>query len=422
MKYLIKIFTKLIQGKDFLFNFLSKVFRFIWQIRKPLVCILHSVVLLFITYWWLNLPFDYDAGEEHLTWFTFIKEQFSMEPEYHVDFDSIVFINIAYDKVLVPVEDAYGIPAGVIPITDREKLDSLLTIINRNNFQKLVFMDIDFDEEYPQDTSLAKSMAKTKNLFIPSTSNPQINKEPVIMGEVSGQKTLVSGDFFKYPYIFQGKQSIPVKFFQFLDNGTFQKSRFLYFRNGKLAFNSIVPNYYFKQFPKYKSDGNINYFDLGTDILTLECDNIEQLLKNKIVIIGALTEYDQHETFVGRMPGVLILLNAYYNLKYGNNEISIWLILIFWLTYLFFSIKILQDKSIIFMEKLKDRLSNFKVIGFILRLASFSIVFVIISILIRLIFDVYLNILLIGIYFALMSDLVSTLRRFKKKRSSETRD
>lgn len=392
----------------------AAVFGVLKKIRGPVFSALHALFLLVVSYLWLNLPFDYDAGEEHLTFFSFIKEQFKRENKLHSDFDSIVFVNIAYDKILVPVNDAIGMPVGHVPITDRDKLNQFLNILSQSNKQKAIFMDIDFSEEFPQDSVLAASMSATQNLFIPVNSNSFIGKASVQMGEVSGMKTLVSGDFFKYPYIFRERKSIPVKLYEYLDGGKFEKDNFVYYRNGKLAFNSIVPNYYFREFPKYSAEGIYNYYDLGADLLPLGKSAIEETVNGKLVLVGAFAEDDQHDTFVGRIPGILILLNAYYNLKYGTNEISYWLILILFLTYLFLTINALENWVVLGLGKFQQWLTNHKVLGLMVRLASFAGIFIVLSAIIKLLFNVYLNILLMGIYFAVFGSVVQYYKTKRK--------
>ena len=388
--------------------------RFLNQHRLTFISIAHSIILLFVSYAWLNLPFDYDSGEEHLTLFSFVQEQFGKDIS-NERADSIVFINIAYDKVLVPVDDALGLPAGREIITDREKLSRLLMVLSEKNLQKLVFLDIDFDKEYPNDSSLASNMVKTANLIIPHTSNSSIINKEIMMGAVSSRKTLLSGDFFKYPYLFDGEASIPVMIFDILDGGNFEKKCCWYVRNRKLAFNAIVPNYYYTKIPKYTAEYENNYYDLGEDFLSMEQEDIEQKIAGKIVLLGDLSEYDQHNTFMGEIPGILIVLNAYLNLKEGNNAISFWLILFLFLVYYILTINTLEDRSLINTSRLREWLSNFKVFGFILKVVSFAGTFWILSIAIKLIFGIYLNILLIGIYFVLLGSCIQFARRLKKK-------
>lgn len=414
MKFSRKIISFIRIVLEALSRIFFRVVRFLFLIRLTLICIVHSVLLLFVTYAWLNLPFDYDAGEEHLTIFSFVKEQFDKEHDSINNRDSILFVNIAYDKTLEPLNDILGLPAGQQLVTDREKLSRFLDVINKENTHRLVFLDIDFDTEYIQDSVLAASMVKTKNLFIPTTTNSLLKETGVGMGAVNGRKTLVSSDFFKYPYIFEKEASIPVKLFELLDNGTFEKQGSTFWRNGKLAFNSIVPNYYFKKFPKYNASLENNYYDLGADILSLDDESVAQKFSGKIILVGDFTEYDQHNTFMGEIPGLLILLNAYFNLKAGNNEVSVWMILFFFLIYLALNLSIIEDKSLLNFTKLKEWFAKYSVLSFLLRLLSFAVIFWGLSILIKMVFNVYLNILLIGIYFAFFSSLVKAIQKRRK--------
>ena len=59
--------------------------------------------------------------------------------------DSILFINVCYDKELVDYEEN-GIPVGKYVITDREKLLRLLTQAKEANNYRYIFLDVIFEE------------------------------------------------------------------------------------------------------------------------------------------------------------------------------------------------------------------------------------------------------------------------------------
>ena len=58
--------------------------------------------------------------------------EIAIRPEEQAVPDDVLFINISYDKELVPVYDEYGMPMGNIDVTDREKLWKLLCAAERN--------------------------------------------------------------------------------------------------------------------------------------------------------------------------------------------------------------------------------------------------------------------------------------------------
>ena len=55
--------------------------------------------------------------------------------------DSILYINVCYDKELVPYEEQ-GMPVGNTVITDRKKLLTLLTEAKKADNYRYIFMDV----------------------------------------------------------------------------------------------------------------------------------------------------------------------------------------------------------------------------------------------------------------------------------------
>ena len=82
--------------------------------------------------------------------------------------DSILFINVCYDKELVPYEEE-GMPVGQAPITDRAKLLKLLTAAKEANNYRYIFMDVLFDGKYetPIDSALFATIMSMDRLVIP---------------------------------------------------------------------------------------------------------------------------------------------------------------------------------------------------------------------------------------------------------------
>ena len=82
--------------------------------------------------------------------------------------DSILFINVCYDKTLIPYEEQ-GMPVGNTVITDREKLLSLLTEAKKANNYRYIFMDVCFEEglETEADSALFHTIASMDRIVIP---------------------------------------------------------------------------------------------------------------------------------------------------------------------------------------------------------------------------------------------------------------
>ena len=92
--------------------------------------------------------------------------------------DSILFINVCYDKELVPYEEE-GMPMGQAPITDRAKLLKLLTAAKEANNYRYIFMDVLFDGKYetPIDSALFDTIMSMDRLVIPQHKGTELADE-----------------------------------------------------------------------------------------------------------------------------------------------------------------------------------------------------------------------------------------------------
>ena len=106
-------------------------------------------------------------------------EQFKAlsDPDNGSDLDEYIFVNIAYDRQLVPVYDEYGFSKGVIDVTDRKKLDLFLNQLNNNH--KYVLLDVLLSEKYQSeyDSLLITSLLNTERISISRSSTTNLIDE-----------------------------------------------------------------------------------------------------------------------------------------------------------------------------------------------------------------------------------------------------
>jgi len=110
---------------------------------------------------------------------------------------------------------------------------------------------------------------------------------------------------------------------------SYHKSGFKTYENGHFAFNTIIPQMYYRKNDLIRSDEKgkkANLFHLGE---LLNVDSISTYISGKYVIIGNFMT-DQHSTYLGSLPGPLILFNTYLTLQYHSIRVySLWLVFLY---------------------------------------------------------------------------------------------
>ena len=119
--------------------------------------------------------------------------------------DSLLFVNVAYDKEFVEATDEYGLPVGQTQITDRQKLLQLLQELKRRNDYKYILMDIFFDEEThtSADSVLFATICSMPRIVIPRHRDGKLANEALYAkaGMADYTTTYKEAGFVKYPYL-----------------------------------------------------------------------------------------------------------------------------------------------------------------------------------------------------------------------------
>ena len=130
-------------------------------------------------------------------------------------------------------------------------------------------------------------------------------------------------------------------------------------------------------------------------------------------MIGDLQERDIHQTLVGNMPGVIILLNIFLTLKESENLIKPLFLFILFITFFLISLDVFSEKSILERKYIK-KLSRHRVGKFFARLFKYIVYLIISSVIIYVLYNVHINILIMAIYFKLVDSLLTKVRSRKK--------
>lgn len=295
--------------------------------KSLIVSAINAFVVFILCYTIDNLPYSFVGDATLGQRFDQVKQFVSSKDE---DIPSdLLLINVAYDRELVDVTDDFGFPKGNIDITNRSKLLELLTRLNNSHY-KYIVLDVSFSNEHKteQDSALFNLIHKMKRIVVAKSEKIE-TADSILLDKArySDYSTHISeSNFVKYEYIRNGEPTLPYQIYLDLGGDEIHSFAGLYFFKGRLANKSIVLRYPIKIWNKYvlNSSSKImaepQYYNLGSDILDTDIDT-SSLTKDKIVVIGDFSENDIHDTYIGKIAGPIINLNAFYALT--NDNLSI---------------------------------------------------------------------------------------------------
>lgn len=252
--------------------------------------------------------------------------------------EDVVFINVANDKQLVDVADEFGIPIGNAAITDRAKLESLLSLIQSSADYQYVLLDVFFEEGYQTDadSALFSRIGDMGRIVIPK------HKDGSIASAASMEKaafadyntSINENDFTKYQLFQKDGPSVPLRMYSDKTGRTVKRKAFWYADKCALSRKVVFPKMYVRVDSPYRSDGQKAYLNLGADILDYaEEQDWTAFFSGKIVVIGSFTGEDIHTTYAGDLPGCLINYNVFLSLMKGQHKIPFVLIIVYSLIF-----------------------------------------------------------------------------------------
>ena len=379
--------------------------------------ILHAVVLVIATLWLLQQNYTYGDERFVIRWSSIIKKMvFKIDDK--PPRNDLLFINTSYDNMLIDRLDDDGFQIGNQVITDREKLARLFEIMrNSNSNHKYVICDIFFKDPSPYDSALNENLINLNNIIIPyhlGTDN-KIDEPIFNINKGFSDYNIIEGSFLKYSLMqLDSLPSLPLKMYMDLYNASFSSKGIISRMNGKPAFNTIIIDFKVRYYDinENLSQESYPYVNLG-EFISLPDSVISNTIKDRIVMIGDLQERDIHQTLVGNMPGVIILLNIFLTLKESENLIKPLFLFILFITYFLISLDVFSEKNILERKYIK-KLSRHRVGKFFARLFKYIVYLIISSVIIYILYNIHINILIMAIYFKLVDSLLTKIRSRKK--------
>ncbi len=313
--------------------------------------VLLATLAMAVSYFSTNLNVAVSGEREVLKYWSFVSNLFPTNSKNTVP-DEVLFINISSDRQLVDRTDEYGIPVGNVAITDRKKLDELLTLIKSAGNYRYVLLDVFFEEGYrsDSDSSLFRNIASMDRVVIPRHVDGKLADSLLMLKSAYSDYTtsLNEDNITKYPLLDrEGKEySIPLKMYSDLTGRTLRRLGPLYMEKAALSRRAVFPKMYVQIDSPTNADGEKTYLNMGSDILDYR-DQIDWsgVLKDKIVVIGSFTDDDIHLTYAGDLPGCVINYNVFTSLMRGQHKIPLVLILVYFLIFFAMSYLLLHGVS-----------------------------------------------------------------------------
>lgn len=385
--------------------------------RPILISMGCSIILLLICYFVNNLPYQF--LEEATIGQKWEQLKLYLHPTEEEVPDSIIFINVAYDRQLVDVDDDFGLPKGNIDITDRTKLYDFLISIYECNYRYML-LDVNFQKGLATevDSVLFDLIYKMPNLVIAKSHSTEIEDERLkSKAFYSDYSTHISEtNFVKYDFYQDGEWALPVKAYNDLYGDPIHKFGPFYTFKNHLAQKCVILKFPVKLWSEGVIDENSGFvkpqwYNLGADILDSGIDACA-LVRNKIVVIGDVSENDMHDTYLGKIAGPVINLNAIYALINGNPCISYWEIIILFLIYTLISYIILTKHSV---KTWINKIIKSDLLKFLLSFATLTILLGIMGLIAYVTYGIELNVFIPALFFSIMQFTVNFKNQYHKQ-------
>ncbi len=428
----------------------------------------NAVLMTVFTFLWVNNSDIMTDDEEFMIRTTTGLKNTLFKIKEKPNPNEFLFIDIAWEKQLVNQYNKPDEPdelIGKCPITNRKRIAELLSYINKTNHHKFILLDVFLKDssDFQSDSSLQKELTKTKNILIPyhmdGDGKPELPlfNVPVALSDYG--KYTIDNNFVKFKCLYADSvRTTPLVMYEILHEKKFNDHGLYGSSNGRLALSSFILDLRIwsenidrkvektelsdsGDVVKYqilylsdllcdglnpsliKPDSKFTEEDYALKAASKSCaeEQIANLTKNRIVVIGDFSDSDIHETIYGATPGPLILLNIYLALREGDNLFSVWFILFLFAGFYFISYNCFKGRALVtsYFKRLSKKIKFLSKASYFLNLLSYIIFFVLLSALSFFLFNIHITILLLAIY---MEVLEKVIDYFQKRNNPEAEE
>ena len=389
-----------------------------------------TLVLMVFCYLVTNLGYSI-AGEGAWVAKTYqnirkIKDEKPMVP------DSILFVNTAYDKELVPVYDTDGFPLGNLDITDRDALYRFLNILQQRNDYKYVYLDIFFEEGYdsPSDEKLFPLISQMRDITIPRHRDAVLGHKELLWDHAfisDYTVTKSSKNFMKYELLPDSEKSVVLHMYNERAGRDIKHNGLFYTDDGKLCNSTLFAKQIINFKNPYDENGNKNYYNLSADLLIDEEDLLTTpLLKDKYIFIGSMELNDIHGTSEGSLPGVVISANTFLSVMQGQHIIPPVMMVVFFIVLFCISYQVYSGKTIAkwfksFIERHRLKI-NSSVFSYLLSWVSYMSILSVSCLVSYYVYGVIYDIFFTATIFQNLDFIISNREKMKKNKYNTFKD
>ena len=272
--------------------------------------------------------------------------------------DSVLFVNVSYDKMMLPVANEYGRPIGRLPITDRQKLLRMLQFLKERNDYKYILLDVFFAEgvETEWDSVLFSTISSMPRIIIPSHKDKEL-ADTCLHGKsglASFNESFWVYGFTKYPYYWKGEKTLPVKMYEEVTGRLFKKFGPFYFDGWRMANSSEFLPLDVMANTVFDDNEERVWYNLGVNLLDDSIPEMSgvydsslfkspELTRDKYIVLGSFQGDDMISTFKGPLSGAVINYDAFCSLMKGRHRISFGFALTLFVLFFALSFLILNE-------------------------------------------------------------------------------
>lgn len=250
--------------------------------------------------------------------------------------DSILYLNVAYDKQLVPLTDDFGDTMGSAVVTDRAVLLHLLEAAENADYRFLV-LDVRFDQgmHTDSDSALWAVMARLPRFAYSAHSEGENAADSSILhiASISDYGATLSTGFTRWQFLQEAGESMPMTMYRSIDGGDIRRHGCFYTDRGRLCRNTLfIPLPSDILLPE-RPDGQVRYPLLSSQVMRWNDDSeLAGMMRDRIVVVGDF-DGDTHDTYIGSVPGPVLISCAYGQLRQGAHLVSWWFVLFIFSVY-----------------------------------------------------------------------------------------
>ncbi len=388
-----------------------------------------AIAILCLCYLFNNIAYSPRLSTNKYTHF----EHFYRAHNIGADLDDVVFVNVSYDKMLIP---GMKEQPGMVPvidtnrkcsITDRKRLLDFLKRVENTDYNYLL-IDLLFildgksgHTEY--DSELTEQLLKMRNVAIAKHWDMD-NNRPYPMTDSRMEPLGCYCDFIEsksnagfrnYQYLQHGENSIALQLYNHATNRSITRHGLLYFDGCRLCQNARFLTIHTSLENEWQDEIWHNYQNM-TDLLydTNHWNSFRDHINGKYLIVGDMKE-DLHDTYANAQPGAYLHYLGFTSLLHGKHFIPWWYRILLLVVYFFIIYTILQGLRKVDTHRRPLRwISQRPLLHFLCSLLGYGVILLILSALLYLFFDIAYNVMIPSICFALISHFV----QFKRMREN----